>query len=88
MFDRVLHQAVINDQLEVLSSVLDVTLTLDNRDEILNRKNNDQQTALQIAVLSDNAEAVIVSTWNRILTQFRGFSDVDTKCDPVSLKKC
>ena len=53
---------MIHDQLDVLSSVLDVVASLENRDEILNSVNSDQQTALQIAVLTDNVEAVIVSS--------------------------
>ena len=58
---RVLHLAVIYDQVDVLGSILDVVGTLENRYEILNCVNNDRQTAMQIAALTDNVEAVIVS---------------------------
>jgi len=64
MYFRALHLAVIFDQLDVLTPLLDVIATLDNRNEILNSVNNDQQTALQIASLTDNVEAVIVRTAN------------------------
>uniref|UniRef100_H2YIH8 RHD domain-containing protein n=1 Tax=Ciona savignyi TaxID=51511 RepID=H2YIH8_CIOSA len=57
--DSVLHVAVIHDQLEVLSSLLDVVATLDNKQSIVDAINKQKQTALQVAVLTDNVEAVI-----------------------------
>ena len=53
--------AVIHDQLEALSCLLDVVQTVDCNKKIINSVNKQQQTALHIAVLTDNVEAVIVS---------------------------
>nr|CAB3264307.1 NFkBp105 NFkB protein [Phallusia mammillata] len=57
--DTVLHLAVIHDQLEVLTSILDVVVTLEKKEEILNKQNQQKQTALHIAAMTDNLEAVI-----------------------------
>nr|NP_001071772.1 NFkB protein [Ciona intestinalis]BAE06579.1 NFkB protein [Ciona intestinalis] len=57
--DSVLHVAVIHDQMQVLSSLLDVIVTLNNKQNIIDAVNPQKQTALQMAVLSDNVDAVI-----------------------------
>lgn len=61
LFWRVLHVAVIHDQIEVLNSLLDVVDTLEKKDDIINKQNKLKQTALHIAAMTDNLEAVIVS---------------------------
>jgi len=58
---RVLHLSVVHDQVEALSYLLDVISTMEERRAILDIRNKQQQTALHLATLTDNVDAVIVS---------------------------
>jgi len=58
---RVLHLSVVHDQVEALSYLLDVISTMEERRAILDIRNKQQQTALHLAALTDNVDAVIVS---------------------------
>ena len=61
MFCSAIHVAVIHDQLEALTSLVDVVETLPESCKILDTTNKQQQTALHIACLTDNFEALTVS---------------------------
>ena len=61
LFFSLIHVAVIHDQLDVLSAILDVVKTLPYCNSVVNTANKQQQTPLHIAALVDNLEAVIVS---------------------------
>ena len=61
LFFSLIHVAVIHDQLDVLSAILDVVKTLPYCNSVVNTANKQRQTPLHIAALVDNLEAVIVS---------------------------